>query len=222
MIGQGAGISLTTGSKNTFLGGGDQGTNFPAGYYVTTGSSNTILGCFSGNAGGLDIRTANNYIVLSDGDGNPLVSTADNQTVALEGAVPNSGTGITFPATQSASSNANTLDDYEEGTFTPTLNSFTIVSQTSNTGAYTKIGRQVFLNIIVQATSIAATAGSSNITNLPFAPGLGNFSLVTLANANTIAATNSGGVVNNGGSGVLYPPATTGNDYMVISAMYWV
>jgi hypothetical protein len=30
-----------------------------------------------------------------------------------------SGAGITFPATISASSNANTLDDYEEGTWTP-------------------------------------------------------------------------------------------------------
>lgn len=70
LIGQGVGVSLTTGSKNVFLGGGDQATNYPAGYYVTTGSSNTILGNYSGNAGGLDIRTASNYIVLSDGDGN--------------------------------------------------------------------------------------------------------------------------------------------------------
>jgi hypothetical protein len=38
---------------------------------VTTGYNNTILGRYSGNQGGLDIRTANNYIVLSDGSGNP-------------------------------------------------------------------------------------------------------------------------------------------------------
>jgi hypothetical protein len=38
---------------------------------MTTGSNNTILGAYSGNQGGLDIRTASNYIVLSDGDGNP-------------------------------------------------------------------------------------------------------------------------------------------------------
>ena len=63
-IGQAAGYSVTTGSQNTFVGGA-------AGYYVTTGSKNTILGGFQGNAGGLDIRTSSNYIVLSDGDGNP-------------------------------------------------------------------------------------------------------------------------------------------------------
>jgi len=38
---------------------------------MTTGGKNTVIGNFSGNQGGLDIRTANNHIVLSDGDGNP-------------------------------------------------------------------------------------------------------------------------------------------------------
>jgi hypothetical protein len=42
-----------------------------AGYFVTTGAKNTILGAYNGNQGGLDIRTASNYVVLSDGDGNP-------------------------------------------------------------------------------------------------------------------------------------------------------
>jgi hypothetical protein len=42
-----------------------------SGYLMTTGSKNTILGSFSGNQGSLDIRTSDNYIVLSDGDGNP-------------------------------------------------------------------------------------------------------------------------------------------------------
>jgi hypothetical protein len=65
-VGYEAGYSLTTGLQNTFVGGIDSG------YYVTTGSKNTILGNYTGNQGGLDIRTASNYIVLSDGDGNPL------------------------------------------------------------------------------------------------------------------------------------------------------
>ncbi|NBW23115.1 MAG: tail fiber domain-containing protein, partial [Caulobacteraceae bacterium] len=42
-----------------------------SGYFITTGSKNTILGNYTGNNGGLDIRTASNYVVLSDGDGNP-------------------------------------------------------------------------------------------------------------------------------------------------------
>jgi hypothetical protein len=55
---------LTTSSNNTFIGNG-------AGYQVTSGAKNTILGNYNGNQGGLDIRTSSNYIVLSDGDGNP-------------------------------------------------------------------------------------------------------------------------------------------------------
>lgn len=62
-IGRLAGTSNTTGTGNSFLG-------HAAGQYVTTGSNNTIIGRFDGNQGGLDIRTASNRIVLSDGDGN--------------------------------------------------------------------------------------------------------------------------------------------------------
>jgi len=62
-VGYQTGITAT-GGFNTFLGYG-------AGYSMTTGTKNTILGVYNGNQGGLDIRTASNYIVLSDGDGNP-------------------------------------------------------------------------------------------------------------------------------------------------------
>jgi hypothetical protein len=54
----------TTGTGNTAVGEG-------GGSLMTTGSANTILGRYNGNQGGLDIRTASNHIVLSDGDGNP-------------------------------------------------------------------------------------------------------------------------------------------------------
>ena len=70
IIGNEAGLSLTTGTCNTFVGGYNN-TVGGSGELVTSGSKNTILGVFTGNQGGLDIRTASNYIVLSDGDGNP-------------------------------------------------------------------------------------------------------------------------------------------------------
>jgi hypothetical protein len=62
-VGQGA-LGATTGNYNTAVG-------YNSGVAITTGAKNTILGRYSGNQGGLDIRTASNYIVLSDGDGNP-------------------------------------------------------------------------------------------------------------------------------------------------------
>jgi trimeric autotransporter adhesin len=67
MVGTGAG-QTTTGQYNTFIGN-------TAGYHVSSGQKNTILGRYDGNQGGLDIRTASNHIVLSDGDGNPRMDT---------------------------------------------------------------------------------------------------------------------------------------------------
>jgi len=77
-IGHVAGYS-TTGASNTFIGQG-------AGYSVTSGAKNTILGKFTGNSGGLNITTASNYIVLSDGDGNPRGQFNNGTAFALQGA----------------------------------------------------------------------------------------------------------------------------------------
>ena len=79
-VGYQAGYSQTTADYNTFVGyyagrstTGDQNTFLGkfAGNAVTTGTLNTIIGAYNGNQGGLDIRTASNYIVLSDGGGTP-------------------------------------------------------------------------------------------------------------------------------------------------------
>jgi hypothetical protein len=69
-IGAVTGYGLTTGTYNTFVGFGASVGGVGAGYYVTTGYKNTIIGGYNGNQGGLDIRTASNNVVLSDGDGN--------------------------------------------------------------------------------------------------------------------------------------------------------
>ena len=68
-VGRDAGYN-TTGGSNTFIGYSDS-SGYGAGQLVTTGSKNTILGGYNGNQGSLDIRTLSNYVVLSDGDGNP-------------------------------------------------------------------------------------------------------------------------------------------------------
>jgi hypothetical protein len=62
--------ALSTGSQNTFIGGPISGVSNGTGAAMTTGSKNCIIGRYNGNQGGLDIRTQNNYIVLSDGDAN--------------------------------------------------------------------------------------------------------------------------------------------------------
>ena len=81
-----------------------------------------------------------------------------------------SGAGITFPASQSASSDANTLDDYEEGTFTPTLfGDSTAGSATygEQIGSYTKIGRQVTVTVLIGVSAFTGT-GVMRLGNFPF------------------------------------------------------
>ena len=97
-----------------------------------------------------------------------------------------SGTGITFPATQSASSDANTLDDYEEGTFTP------LVSDGTNTASlgtsyYVKVGQLVHINVPAYSVSVSAlTAGSAlSITGLPFTKNVNFFAVIIAIYAGT-------------------------------------
>ena len=62
--------------------------------------------------------------------------------------------GIQFPATQSASADANTLDDYEEGSWTPTVTSgFTTPGYGTQSGLYTKIGNVVIFSIFLEVAS---------------------------------------------------------------------
>jgi hypothetical protein len=91
-------------------------------------------------------------------------------TISVGNATPStSGAGITFPATQSASSDANTLDDYEEGTFTPTVTSTTgTITTASAAGFYTKIGRSVNITCAVTITTGGTGGGTLKVAGAPF------------------------------------------------------
>jgi len=78
-IGGLAGDADTSGGKNTYVGynsgtanAGDQNVfiGHSAGSAVTNGDKNTIIGKYDGNTDGHDIRTEDNTVILSDGDGN--------------------------------------------------------------------------------------------------------------------------------------------------------
>ena len=89
-------------------------------------------------------------------------------TIGVGAATPStSGAGITFPATQTASSDANTLDDYEEGTWTPTDGSSAGLSFTSAEATYTKIGRFAFFEFQVVYPSTASGV-DTRINGFPF------------------------------------------------------
>jgi len=78
---------------------------------------------------------------------------------------------LAFPATQNPSANANTLDDYEEGTWTPTLMfalATTGITYSNQLGRYTKIGRTVIATGNIMLSSKGTAAGAAQIGNLPF------------------------------------------------------
>ena len=93
-------------------------------------------------------------------------------TIGVGGATPStSGAGITFPATQSASTDVNTLDDYEEGTWTPVLN-FGGVAGVSvyaqQNGTYTRIGNVVNVRCYISISTKSAATGAAILAGLPF------------------------------------------------------
>jgi hypothetical protein len=95
---------------------------------------------------------------------------ATSGTVVVTGTTPTLN-GITFPATQVSSANANTLDDYEEGTWTPVVTAATgsITSYTVQSATYTKIGRSVTVNVQFTITNNGTGGFRIDINNsLPF------------------------------------------------------
>jgi hypothetical protein len=135
----------------------------------------------TGNASGTGIFTIaspnsnnNQTLTLPDStgtvqvSGNPISGTTGTFTGLLDISAAGAGQ-IQFPATQNASANANTLDDYEEGTFTPTI---TAASGSNGgvtaTGSYTKVGRFVFLQLALASISKGTLSGQLAVGGLPF------------------------------------------------------
>jgi hypothetical protein len=160
-VGRGAGSGITTGNRNTFIGD-------DAGYLITGGSENTILGRFNGASGGLDISTASNYIVLSDGGGN-VRSFWDN---AGNMYMHTSGSGIYI----GGASSANLLDDYEEGTWTPALGGTWTTNPTNLSGTYTKVGNIVYITVTMTG-GVKSSAISGYLTGVPINIGTGTGSV---------------------------------------------
>jgi hypothetical protein len=140
--------------------------NSTAGYseLVSDNSGNFILNHFGVAAGAIVSYRSGavaNTLVLNAGTVSHL------KGISVGGATPGTG-GIAFPATAVAVADANTLDDYEEGTFTPTLGGTT--TYTVQSGKYTKIGDRVFFTIQF-AISAIGTGSTTQISGLPFTTG---------------------------------------------------
>jgi hypothetical protein len=159
--------ALTTGTLPTTAGGTGL-TSFTSGGAVYASSTSALT------TGTLPVASGGTGVTTSTGTGNNVLSASP--TFTGQATIPTinlTGGQITFPATQSASADANTLDDYEEGTWTPIFaGSTTAGSCTYNTGAtvanYVKIGQLVYTTFSIVATSTHSGTGTLLLNGLPF------------------------------------------------------
>lgn len=143
-------------SNNMFLNVYMEGDAGATGFNITTYATDTyVLGGFATgfSGGGYFVNNGVRTVHLKDGN------FAANQ--------------ITFPATQVASADPNTLDDYEEGAWTPVVKG----SSTAGTyelatasGKYTKVGNAISVSCRVKAAASVTGGGTGSvlISGLPF------------------------------------------------------
>ena len=166
---------------------------------------------------------ANTYNIDNVEDGTLNITKGETSPTTVLGLSTNGitsfGGRLKFPATQNASSDVNTLDDYEEGSFTPTLDSGTC----SGTCYYTKIGRVVHMHGAITHTGNGSGLVGVTINNLPFTSittdlgtfGHADWSGITLDGSDTAAYS----FISSGGSTLLFGSSPSGSG---IDASRWL
>jgi hypothetical protein len=183
-------------------------------YLALFESSNSNQWQFKNNTNNLTFTYNSTEAIRIASSGNVTLQ----KNISVGAAAPTtSGTGITFPSTASPSTDAYTLDDYREGTYTPVVSSITgtITSYTSS-ASYIKIGRVVTIGYIITITNNGTGAGNVAMT-LPFTIGSQYCSGVARENALTGNTVQVFG--NPSGTQVLFNynnvyPAVTGSSFI--------
>jgi len=154
------------------------------------------------------------FSTTADGAATPT----ERMRITSTGQVRLAGAGITFNGDTAA---ANELDDYEEGTWTPSLGGNTTYNYQQ--GNYTKIGRFVYIRGALSVATLG-TGSTTDITGLPFSTGsiTGRFggnvhyfdttavnvlNLTVYLNVNTVSFSN----ISTAGTGTTDSPAIFGN-----------
>ena len=145
---------------------------------------------------------------------------------------------ISFPATQVPSAGANTLDDYEESTWTMGMafgGGVVGITYSQNNGYYTKIGNMVFATGYLLLTSKGTSVGVATLTGLPFTSVNDNaaFSAVSLRFANITFANQYQGYIDKNSKTIVFEEITeagavsnladtdfSNNSAIMVSAIY--
>jgi len=184
----GIGISAPDGKVHAFSADASQTANAAANQFVAENSGNAGMSILSGNTSTGNVYFADNgdnavgFIQYKHDDNYLRFGTAGSERMRVL-----SGGGLTF---NGDTATANALDDYEEGTFTPTYafsgggGSF---SYSIQVGTYTKIGRFVFAQVRIRGQKSGTGSGVLQINGLPF----------TASNVTNLFGTGAIGFTNN-------------------------
>lgn len=179
--------------------------------FLYAGSSVVLAGAASAHS--YHIRTNNtSRLIVSANTGIVTVgATAGTTSNTLD--VSTASWGVKLP-TAPGNGDANTLDCYLEGTWTPAVTGLTAGSTTSSAGNYTRIGNRVLFSGIVRGTGMAGNF--STTISMPIAPNASNESTAAIYCG---AAT---------GTGIIEAAQTmniftfTGSSTIIFSGHYWV
>lgn len=150
---------------------------------VIGASGNGFSDIFLADGAVLNANAGDTVVTMNDG----LVLTGSATDLLVDLSAANAGQ-IKFPAIQNTSADVNTLDDYEEGIWTPTLTTdnvnFTSVTYDAVTaGTYTKVGRVVYIigRLRTDAVTVGAASGNVIIGGLPFTSGAAPEASITVS-----------------------------------------
>lgn len=161
-------------------------------YQVLFGEDATNTAGFLGTFTNHDLifRTNNTSRGRIDSNGNLLMGVT---SATSSGGKIETSNGLTFPATQSACANANTLDDYEEGTWTATVTfggANVGMTYATRTAHYVKVGSTCFFQLYLRLSAKGSSTGVAVVGGLPFtSDGSSAYSAVAVSIYDPIAGT---------------------------------
>jgi hypothetical protein len=165
-------LESTTGTNAAYLYATSTGGDF---YFGRDNSTGTTFSTGTGYSAVVYSANAYPMVFFTNATERARIDSSGNLLVGVTSANANGGvlqlkSGITFPATQVAASDANTLDDYEEGTWVGTLKGSTTdpTIAVTSTGRYTKVGRLVTLQISFSDVITTGASGGASISGVPF------------------------------------------------------
>jgi hypothetical protein len=208
--------------------------NFATPHAVGNRGADVRFGITDGSFGGLitqNVASSNpafnaQYIEFHTHQGG--VSAGERMRITADGVVKLTLGQIEFPTTQVASSNVNTLDDYEEGSWTPNVNGQATGTFTVTVGTYVKIGKQVTIWFRCDGGNTGTGGATQYVSGLPFNVGTySEASIVGIMGTNGPATRIQNLMTLTGNRGVLYvynggSQEATAISYASGTATYWV